>query len=139
MFLKHKSAIGGSALCLCNVFADVNLRGYVAGPTPAGVDLFDDSEKIWFCNYHTSLVAAIVLRYAQGRYLPDLARSLERLGTSHMKLSTLRDVGSIFRRMASGEMTPSSAQDTLIDLHHDFGPELTVRIERYLHALSEFI
>jgi hypothetical protein len=55
-----------------------------------------------------------------------------------MKLSTLFEVGSIFKRMASGEMTRSSAQGTLVDLQHDFGPELAGRIERYLHMLSEF-
>jgi hypothetical protein len=138
MLLKHKNAIGGSALCLSRLFADIDLHGYAVGPTPAGVELFSESEKTWFSNYHTSLVAAIALRYAQGQHLPDFIHSLERQGTSHMKLSTLFEVGSIFKRMASGEMTRSSAQGTLVDLQHDFGPELAGRIERYLHMLSEF-
>ncbi len=139
MLLKHKDTIGGSALCLSHLFADIDLHGYAVGPTPAGVDLFSDSEKTWFCNYHTSLVAAIALRYAQGRYLPDFIHSLERRGASNMKLSTLFEVGSIFKRMASGEMTLSGAQDTLADLHHAFGLEFAGRIQRYLHMLSEFI
>jgi hypothetical protein len=138
MLLKHKNSIGGAALCLSHLFADINLHGYAVGPTSEGVDLFSDSEKTWFCNYHTSLVAALALRYAQGRYLPDLIHSLEQQGTSHMKLSALFDVGSTFKRVASGEMTRISAQDTLVGLQHDFGPELAGRIERYLGRLSEF-
>lgn len=136
MLLRHKNAIGGSALCLSHVFADINLHGYVVGPTPVGVELFSDSEKDWFCNYHTSLVAALVLRYARARYLPELIHSLKELETSHMKLSTLSDVGSIFGRMASGEVTRSGA---LAMLGHHSGPELARRIERYLRRLSEFI
>lgn len=138
MLLKHKNTIGASALCLSHLFADINHHGYAVGPTPEGVDLFSDSEKTWFCNYHTSLVAAIVLRYAQERYLPALTLSLERLGTSHLKPSTLLSIGSIFKRMASGEITRSSAQESILDLQHDFGPELTGRVERYLRRL-EFI
>jgi hypothetical protein len=40
--------------------------------------------------------------------------------------------------VASGEMARISAQDTLVGLQHDFGPELAGRIERYLGRLSEF-
>jgi hypothetical protein len=139
MLLKHKNAIGGSALCLSHLFADINLHGYVVGPTPVGVELFCDLEKNWFCNYHTSLVAALVLRYARARYMSNLVQSLEELETSNMRLSTLSGVGSLFRRMAAGEVTCSGAQDTLVDARHDFGPELTLRIERYLRALPGFI
>jgi hypothetical protein len=139
MLLKHKNLIGGSALCLCRLLADVNRHGYVVAPTPEGVELFSDSEKNWFCNYHTSLVAAIVLRHAQGRYRRNIKHSLLQLETSQMKLSTLFDVGSIFRRMASGEITPSSAQDILAERHHDFGSELAARIERHVRTLAEFI
>ena len=139
MLLKHKDSIGGSTLCLSRLFADIDLHGYAVGPTPAGVDLFSDSEKTWFCNYHTSLVAAIALRYARGGYLPDFIDSLQQRRASNMKLSTLFEVGSIFKRMACGEMTLSSAQGTLVDLQHAFGPELAERIQHYLHMLSEFI
>ncbi len=139
MLLKHKNAIGGSALCLSHLFADIDLHGYVAGPTPVGVELFSDPEKQWFCNYHTSLVAALVLRYARARYMPDLVQSLDELETSHTRLSTLSEVGSIFRRMASREVTCSEAQALLVDVRHDFGDELTLRIERYLRALPGFI
>jgi len=139
ILLKHGNTIGGSALCLSQVFADIDLHGYVVGPTPEGVDLFSDSEKTWFCNYHTSLVAAIALRYAQLPYLPAFIHSLKRQETSHMKLSTLFDVGSILSRMASGEVKRSAAQDALVGLKHDSGPELAARIERYLGMLPEFI
>jgi hypothetical protein len=139
MLLKHKNAIGGSALCLSHLFADIKLHGYVAGPTPVGVELFSNLEKNWFCNYHTSLVAALVLRYARARYMPNLVQSLKELETSNMKLSALCEVGSIFRRMASGEVTCSGAQAMLVDVQRDFGPELALRIERYLSALPGFI
>jgi hypothetical protein len=121
------------------LFADVNLHGHVVGPTPEGVELFSDSEKDWFCNYHTSLVAAIVLRYAQGRCRQNVRHSLEQLESSQMKLSTLFDVGSIFRRIASGEITPSGAQYILLERRDDFGPELAARIEHHVRTLAEFI
>ncbi len=139
MLLNHKDAIGGLALCLSHLFADVNLHGYVAGPTPVGVELFSDLEKNWFCNYHTSLVAALVLRYARARYMPDLLHSLKELETSQIKLATLSEVGSIFSRMASAEVTRSGAHDMLVDVRHNVSPELTLRIERHLGALSGVI
>ena len=138
MFLRHKNSIGGSLLCLSQLFAAINLHGYAVGPTPEGVELFSDSEKSWFCNYHTSLVAAIALRYAHGRYRADLIDSLGERRTSHIKLRTLSDVGSIFKRMASGDVTRSSAQDALVDFQRDFGPELAGRIERYVNVLPQF-
>ena len=139
MLLRHDNAIGGTALCLSQLLADISLDGYVVGPTPEGVDLFDDSEKAWFCNYHSSLVAAIALRFAQGPCSPALRHSLRRQETSQVKLSALSDVGSLFSRMASGEVKRSGAQDALVDLQHEFGPELAARIERYLGRLPEFI
>jgi hypothetical protein len=138
MFLKHKTSVGGLALCLSHLFADIGLHGYAVGPTPEGADLFGDSEKSWFCNYHTSLVAAIVLRYAHERYRLDLIHSLERQKASDVKVRALFDVGSLFKQLGSGEMTRSRAQDALLDLQRDLGPELAGRIGRYLFVLSQY-
>ena len=137
MFLKHKNSIGGSLLCLSHLFAAINLHGYAVGPTPEGVELFSDSKKTWFWNYHTSLVAAIALRYAHGR-IADIIHSLERRITSHIKLRTLSDVGSIFKQMASGEMTPKQRARYACGFSARFGPELAERIERYVNVLPQF-
>lgn len=137
MLLKQKGAIGGSVLCLSRLFGDVNVHGHAVGPTPDGDDLFSELEKPWFCNYHTSLVAAIVLRYAQG-HLTDLVRSFEEQNASHLKLSALLAVGSIFKRLASGEVRQSGVHDLLVDLGREVSPEVAARVERYVGMLPEF-
>lgn len=139
MLLKHENAIGGTALCLSRLLTDINVHGRAVGPVPEGVDLFSDSEKNWFCNYHTSLVSAIALRYAQGRHLSDFTHLLNEHETSNRKLSTLMAVGSIFKRLASGEIPPDRAQGQFTALRHELGGKLADRIERCVAMLPELI
>ena len=80
---------------------EVESSGYVRGPDLIDDNLYAGAEHTWFCNYHTSLVAAIMFRKLYCFGLDRLRTAMLRQNEASERIGSILQAGRLLSKMAN--------------------------------------
>ncbi len=129
---------------MCGVFAmshmvdSIQRSGYVAGPNLGKEeDRYSGDERVWFANYHTSLVSSMLLRIMASTNALTLRPGDLSSRLVGARVKDLLAIGSCLSHLASGELEHRKAHQAISEVIID--EQVRVELVAYLAQLPNFV
>jgi len=133
-----RDASGAATIALLQLLSSIQRDGYAPGPSVKGEEFYVGAAATWYRNYHTTIVAAILLRFANGPQRDRLAQLIDRDDAARVPYGALLRAGRVLSELADAEIDRPRAERTLDDLRGMLPATFMRRLSGYLDRLPDW-